>query len=148
MNPLVRRWIFLAGAAGLAGFLAWGFEGLPSFGVYNGPYGDLIVERALGERHAYNLVAAVTFDYRGFDTLGEEFILFAAVIGVALLLRAHRDEQEEAPEDESDERQPPRPSDASRLLGLALVPLTVLFGIYVVSHGHLSPGGGFQGGVV
>ena len=29
-----------------------------------------------------------------------------------------------------------------------LFPFIVLFGFYLISHGHLSPGGGFQGGVV
>jgi len=32
--------------------------------------------------------------------------------------------------------------------GLALVGPVVLFGLYLVAHGHLTPGGGFQGGVV
>jgi len=29
-----------------------------------------------------------------------------------------------------------------------LFPFIALFGFYLISHGHLSPGGGFQGGVV
>jgi multicomponent Na+:H+ antiporter subunit B len=42
----------------------------------------------------------------------------------------------------------PPTSDAVRVLGVGLTPPTVLFGIYVVVHGHLTPGGGFQGGVI
>jgi multicomponent Na+:H+ antiporter subunit B len=42
-------------------------------------------------------VSAINFDYRGFDTLGEEFILFAAVVGVASLLRELRGERNRAP---------------------------------------------------
>src|SRR3712207_8535195 len=57
------------------------------FRSYDGVYGLLLSHTAAVERHATNVVMAVTFDYRGFDTLGEEFILFAAVMGVALLLR-------------------------------------------------------------
>jgi len=144
----VRRVLFLISATGLIALLGWGMAGLPEVGDYPGPYGDVLNDHAVEERHALNVVAAVTFDYRGFDTLGEEFILFAAVIGVALLLRAHRDEQEAEAEDEAESRRPPSTSDAVRLLGLGLVGPTVLFGIYVVAHGHLSPGGGFQGGVI
>jgi len=29
-----------------------------------------------------------------------------------------------------------------------LFPLTLIFGLYIVAHGHLTPGGGFQGGAV
>ena len=148
MSFSVRRALFLVSALGLIALLGWGMAGLPEVGEYPGPYGDVLNDRAVQERHALNVVAAVTFDYRGFDTLGEEFILFAAVIGVALLLRAHRDEQETEATDEAESRRPPPTSDAVRLLGLGLVGPTVLFGIYVVAHGHLSPGGGFQGGVV
>ena len=55
--------------------------------------------------HATNVITAVNFDYRGFDTLGEEFILFAAVLGLALLLRERRDEEEGPPDDDAVGRQ-------------------------------------------
>ena len=60
---------------------------LPRFGHYPGPVRRFDQLRAVPERHATNAVSAVTFDYRGFDTLGEEFILFASVTGVLLILR-------------------------------------------------------------
>jgi multicomponent Na+:H+ antiporter subunit B len=86
-----------------------------------------------------NVVSAVVFDYRGVDTLGEEFILFAAALGVALLLRETRGE----------ERPPDRVhSDALRLVGLGFVAVLLLLGLNVVAHGYITPGGGFQGGVV
>ena len=84
----------------------------------------------------------------GLPDYGEEFILFAAVIGVAILLRAQRGETEEPPDEDAADRRAPGTSNAVRVLGLALVGPVVLFGAYVVAHGHLSPGGGFQGGVV
>jgi multicomponent Na+:H+ antiporter subunit B len=140
--------VFAVGALALAWLLLWGLSGLPDFGNYRGPYGLVLNEVAVQESHATNVVAATTFDYRGFDTLGEEFILFAAVMGVALILRAQREEEEEPPEDQAQDRRPPHDSDAVRELCLGLVAPAVLFGLYVVAHGHLSPGGGFQGGVV
>ena len=69
--------------------LFWGFSGLPPFGNFHGFYGQLLNHIAVPQRHTSNVVAAVVFDYRGFDTVGEEFIFLAAVIGVAMLLRAN-----------------------------------------------------------
>jgi multicomponent Na+:H+ antiporter subunit B len=143
-----RRVVFLVAAAALAGLLLWGMSGLPAFGAGRSVYADVLNRVAVGERHATNVVAAVTFDYRGVDTMGEEFILFAAVVGVAILLRAQRGETEEEPDEDAEDRRVPGTSSAVRVVGLALVGPIVLYGIYVTAHGHLTPGGGFQGGVV
>jgi multicomponent Na+:H+ antiporter subunit B len=134
-----RLRLFAVSATVLAALLIWGLTGLPAFGDFQGQYGRVLNQVAGAERHVTNVVAAVVFDYRGFDTLGEEFILFAAVMGVALLLREARDERER-PRDEVR-------SDAVRAVGLALVGPTVVFGLYLLAHGYLTPGGGFQGGV-
>jgi multicomponent Na+:H+ antiporter subunit B len=95
---------------------------------------------AVGERQTTNVVAAVVFDYRGVDTMGEEFILFASVMGVALLLRHSRRERRRLPERVQ--------SDAVRLTGIGFAAALLVLGLYVVAHGPLTPGGGFQGGVV
>jgi multicomponent Na+:H+ antiporter subunit B len=143
-----RTTLFLVGALGLAVFVLWGYSGLPDFGHYRGPYGDVLNDVSVPERHITDVVTAVNFDYRGFDTLGEEFVLFAAVIGVAILLRAQRDEEEREPLEFAFGRSAPRTSDAVRALAFGLVGPTVVTGVYIVAHGHLTPGGGFQGGVV
>src|SRR5919204_6921674 len=148
MNRGWRIGLFLGAAVGLAVLLVWGFAGIPAFGHYRGPYGDLLNAVGVRERHATDVVAAVVLDYRGFDTLGEEFILFASVVGVALLLRAGREEEQIDPSQLARARERPPTTDAVRTLGLALVGPTVLLGLYVVAHGHLTPGGGFQGGAV
>jgi multicomponent Na+:H+ antiporter subunit B len=148
VTPVLRRRLFLAAAVVAGALLLWGLSGLPDYGIYRGPYGDVLNTVAVSERHATNVVAAVAFDYRGIDTLGEEFILFAAVLGVAVLLRAQRDETEQPPDEDAADRRAPGTSNAVRVLGLALLGPTVLFGIYMVAHGHLSPGGGFSGGVL
>jgi multicomponent Na+:H+ antiporter subunit B len=143
-----RTWVFLVGAAGLSILLLWGYTGLPDFGDYQGQYGRVLNEVSVPERHITDVVTAVNFDYRGFDTLGEEFILFAAVVGASILLRAQRDEEKRAPIEFAFGRTAPRTSDAVRTLAVALVGPTVVAGLYIVAHGHLTPGGGFQGGVV
>jgi multicomponent Na+:H+ antiporter subunit B len=148
VSPSVRRRVFLIAAAGVGVLLLWGMSGLPGFAAEHGVYAATLNRVAVGERHATNVVAAVTFDYRGLDTMGEEYILFAAVVGVAILLRAQRDEAEAPPEEAAGERRVPGTSNAVRVLGLTLLGPIVLFGLYVIAHGHLTPGGGFQGGVV
>jgi len=148
VSPRLRRRVFLAAAAVAGALLLWGLTGLPDYGVYVGPYGDVLNQVAVAERKATNVVASVTFDYRGVDTMGEEYILFAAVLGVAILLRAQRDEHEEPPDEDAADRRAPGTSNAVRVVGLALVGPVVLYGLYPVAHGHLTPGGGFQGGVV
>ena len=143
-----RRRIFLLGGAGVGALLVWALTGLPDFGTFSPLYGQLMDHLAVPQRSTTDVVTAVNFDYRGFDTMGEEFILFAAVLGLALLLRETRDEREEPPEDDAPERRPPPTSAALRLLTVLLVPFTVLLAVYITAHGHLTPGGGFQGGVV
>lgn len=143
-----RRRIFLLGGAGLAALLIWGLSGMPDFGTGSPLYGQLVNHLAVPQRSTTDVVTAVNFDYRGFDTLGEEFILFAAVLGLALLLRETRDETEGEIDDEAAQRQSPPTSAALRLLTLLLVPFTVLLAVYITAHGHLTPGGGFQGGVI
>lgn len=148
MSRRARTLLFLAAAPLLALVLLDGLAGLPDFGRYAGPYGDLVNAIAVPERQATGVVTAVIVDIRGFDTLGEEFILFAAVVGTAMLLRRHREEEEARPEDHAAERRVPETSEAVRAFGLALVGPTVLLGVYIVFHGHLTAGGGFQGGVI
>ena len=139
MTRATRLGLFAVSGAVLAGLLLWALTGLPSFGDFNGEYGQILNGVAGTERHVTNVVSSIVFDYRGFDTLGEEFILFTAVMGVALLLREARDDRER-PRDEVR-------SDAVRAVGLVLVGPTIVLGLYIVAHGYLTPGGGFQGGV-
>jgi multicomponent Na+:H+ antiporter subunit B len=140
MSRRQRLGLFVLSASGLAALLLWAVAGLPDFGHYRGPYGFVLNAAAPDERHVTNVVAAVVFDYRGFDTLGEELILFASVMGVALLLRDVRDV--------AARRGDAIRNDAVKLVGIGFAAILMLTGLYVVAHGYLTPGGGFQGGVV
>jgi multicomponent Na+:H+ antiporter subunit B len=141
----LRIVLFAGGALGIAVVYALGARGLDPVGSWHGACGEALNAVAVGERHATDVVSAVNFDYRGIDTLGEEFILFASVIAVTAILRKQKDEEDE---DQVPEPRPAPDSDAVRLLGVALVPATTIFGLYMLTHGAVSPGGGFQGGVV
>ncbi len=121
---------------------------MPRFGAHSLPYGDAVNDAAPRERHVTNMVTAVNFDYRGFDTLGEEFMLLCAVTGVVVLLRGARGQDLSAAPGEVAGREVAERADATVLLCRAVAPLIVVFGIYVALHATVTPGGGFQGGVI
>jgi multicomponent Na+:H+ antiporter subunit B len=148
VSARARLVLGLGSLAGLGALLVWAVGGLPDFGHPRGPYADLAPRIMLEERHVTNTVTGVTFDLRGFDTLGEELILFVAALGAAVLLRAGRSEDAVEEAAEAEERRGPATSDALRALGAVLVGPVLLVGTYVVVHGGLTPGGGFQGGVM
>lgn len=56
---------------------------------------EIIVEEDLSKTEAVNNVAAVVFDYRGFDTMGESFILLTAIAGAYAIMRKHYDKKKE-----------------------------------------------------
>jgi multicomponent Na+:H+ antiporter subunit B len=150
VSAAARRWLFLVGAAVFLAFYLWGMTGLPGFGNYAGPYGFVINRIAVAETHATGVVSAVNFEYRGFDTVGEEFILFTAAVGVSTVLRHLRSERERSgvARDDALDRDVPSTTDAVRLACLVFVGPTVLIGWFLGSHAQTSPSGGFQGGVV
>lgn len=149
MSRPVRLGLFAVAGAGLAAVLLIAFTGLPSFGHAHELYGEVVNRTEPTLRHATDVVTALNFDIRAFDTLGEEFILFASVSGVALLLRTMRDEEEQEQTTPGiEEHRFAGASDGLRLTSLVLIPLAIAFGAYLVFHGQLTPGGGFQGGVV
>ena len=149
MTRRVRLRVFIVVASVLAAVLVIGFAKLPHFGHAHELYGALLNRTELKLRHATDIVTALNFDIRAFDTLGEEFILFASVAGVALLLRQLRDEHEVKGQTPGiEEHRFSGASEGLRLASLVLIPLIVAFGAYLVFHGQLTPGGGFQGGVV
>jgi multicomponent Na+:H+ antiporter subunit B len=148
MSRRARLGLFAVAGPGLLVVLLLGLHGLPAFGNYHGVYGLLIDRVELAARHATDYVTALNFDIRAFDTQGEEFILFASVAGVALLLRHLRGEEEAHRSTGIEDHHFAGASPSLRLLSLILIPLIVALGGYVVIHGALTPGGGFQGGVV
>ena len=88
-----------------------------------------------------NIVTAIVVTYRGLDTLGEVTVLFLASTIVGLVLALGKKQA-----------QLPRvlvPVGELLTTGTRfLAPLITLLGVYVFVNGHLTPGGGFQGGAI
>jgi multicomponent Na+:H+ antiporter subunit B len=104
--------------------------------------GEAILRMAPEELGATNLVTSVVLGYRGIDTLGEIAILFTASTATALVLSVTGAESR-------------LPAHTARHGGAVLqhsaklfFPLLVTLGLSIIIHGHLTPGGGFQGGVI
>ncbi len=91
---------------------------------------------------AANIVTAIIVTYRGLDTLGEVTVLFlsAAIVGLVL---AHGMQKKR-----TQHRELPASGELLITGSRLLVPLILLLGVYVFVNGHLTPGGGFQGGAI
>lgn len=103
------------------------------------------LEQGYGATATPNIVTVVLADYRSYDTMFEAVVVFAAALIVLVILR-HTPRQRR-------KFLPARPQREGRdtvLRGAAqlIIPVMQVFGLYVVAHGHYSPGGGFQGGVI
>jgi len=95
-----------------------------------------------------NAVTAVLGSFRGYDTLGEVFVVFTAGIGVMFLLSAGTAPRREQPESSIEPNQGLRHYLVPRVVGRMLIPFIFLFGLYVQFHGDYGPGGGFQAGAI
>jgi len=109
------------------------------FGVPKTKVGKHYINEGVKETGAVNIVTSVVVSYRGFDTLGEVTVLFIAAIGLGAVLSTVRKKTARKIE------------PASLVLSTGcrvLFPLILVFGTYIFIHGHLTPGGGFQGGAI
>lgn len=122
---------------------------LPPYGADDAPTVNEVPERyveaGMEETGAVNSVAGMILDYRAFDTLGESFVLFTATCAVTLLMCAAPGQKKRKPEPET-LRYDTNP--IVRTVCKLVIPIILMFGIYVVLNGHLSPGGGFSGGAI
>lgn len=141
MNRSARLVLFLLGAGVIAALFVAAVLKMPELGTSFHPYRDGALAATVAHQTA-NAVGSVTFDQRGIDTLGEETMFLGSVIGVATLLRPAKGEEERRVPDTG------RLLGSTQLTGYVILPVTLVVGFDLIAHGHLTPGGGFQGGVV
>ena len=124
---------------------------MPPFGSDENPTVNEVSEKYLSDSikdtGATNSVAGMILDYRAFDTLGESCVLFVATGSVFLLLR-HLGPDKPGYELAIEESFEPEEDPILSVSFKILVPVILMFGVYVVMNGHLSPGGGFSGGAI
>ncbi len=109
------------------------------FAVPKTKVGRYYIDKGIDQTGAVNIVTSVVLNYRGFDTLGEVTVLFIAATGLGAILATVK-------------KKPGRefvPSSLVLSTGCrSLFPFILLFAAYIFLHGHLTPGGGFQGGAI
>jgi multicomponent Na+:H+ antiporter subunit B len=147
VSPFSRTVLFVVSAIAVLAVTIYGSSGLPQFGSFSGPYADWILRVATMERNAYNIPTAINFDYRAFDTLGEEFIFFTSVAGLMFMFSGVRGKtatHENPIEEEASNHR----TGAIRWFTTGLAAFVAAMGMDLAAHGTLTPGGGFQGGAV
>lgn len=135
----MRKLIGIILLAVIAVGIALSLEEIP-FGLSQTIIGDYFNKNGVAETGATNMVTSVVVSYRSFDTLGEITVLFTAAIGLGALLSGHKKRER------TDKVEPP-----SLIVYTGcrfLFPILMLVGTYIFIHGHLTPGGGFQGGAI
>ena len=127
---------------------------LPPVGATDNPASNEVaakyIEDGLQDTGAVNIVTGMILDYRAFDTLGESHVLFIATCTVLILLRSDKkkDKLQEAAEQRREQHYEPKDDSILQRVTFLLFPIIVIYGIYVVLNGHISPGGGFSGGAI
>ena len=127
---------------------------LPPVGSADNPASNEVVEKyiedGMQDTGAVNIVTGMILDYRAFDTFGESNVLFIATCTVLILLRSDKkkDKQKAAAEARREQYYEPKDDSILQKIIFLLFPIIVIFGIYVILNGHISPGGGFSGGAI
>ncbi|MDI9369311.1 MAG: hypothetical protein GX181_04760 [Synergistaceae bacterium] len=87
----MKKTLFVTAAILLGSFIVGALDAVHPFGdPLDAPMDDYFIENALNDISAENIVTAIVFDYRGFDTIGEAAVLFTALTAVSVLLREGR----------------------------------------------------------
>mgnify|MGYP003705828485 FL=1 len=144
------KWISLVPVIAVGGLLLFAAQDFPEWGdpqspASQSPVSSHFINNTGVDTEVPNMVTAVLADYRGFDTMFETVVVFIAGIAVLAILKGSGGRRRGARRTYEVEAEPDLiVTNTVRLV----VPVIQLFAFYVLAHGHVSPGGGFQGGVV
>lgn len=147
-EPKQKPFLALAIVTVTGALLIYGTLDMPAIGSPNAPIHQHVAPRYLNdsmqEIAVPNVVTSILASYRGYDTLGEAFVIFTAGIGVlALLMVAQRRRAGDV-----DAHGPMHQHLILRIIAKILIPVILMFALYVQFHGDYGPGGGFQAGVI
>ncbi|MFH0847072.1 MAG: hydrogen gas-evolving membrane-bound hydrogenase subunit E [Chloroflexota bacterium] len=99
------------------------------------------LEHGVEEAGAENIITGIILNYRGYDTMGEVTVIFSALAAVLAVLGREKKSYPRHSVSVS-------PTVATITTARFLVPFIILFSVYTILHGDVSPGGGFQGGAI
>lgn len=140
-------WLPLLVVTATGAALIYGTLDMPHFADAAAPIHHHVAPRYIedgpSETGVPNMVTAVLASYRGYDTLGEVFVIFTAGIGVLALLGLWG-----AGQNKPQGKISLQHHTVLRVITKAMIPLILLYALYVQFHGDYSPGGGFQAGVL
>lgn len=143
------RWIALGTVGVLALLIIYATFDKPRLGDPDAPVHQHLAPWYLEKTPEYidipNVVTAILGSFRGYDTLGEVFVVFAACIGVLFILGVSPSRKNQPVIKKSSGL---RHHLIPQVVGRLLIPFIVLFGLYVQFHGEYGPGGGFQAGAI
>lgn len=136
----------------IIGVLLFTVTNLPGHsGVENNPMINEVYNRyvfeGLKDTGATNLVTGIILDYRAFDTLGESFMLFVATSAIIMIIKETNTDGSQDKKESAVDTASWHPMILKTVVNI-MFPFVIIFGIYVVMNGHLSPGGGFSGGAI
>ncbi len=136
----------------LGALLIAGTLDMPMYGDPAAPVHVHVASRFIGQSGAEtgipNIVTSVLASYRGYDTLGEVVVIFAAGLAVLLLLPCGGTDTTAEPANKPRQDGLAATSPILKTTLLRMIPLVLLFALYVQFHGDYGPGGGFQAGVI
>ncbi len=135
---------------GLGALLIVGTLDMPMYGDPLAPVHLHLAPRFIGQSGMEigipNVVTSVLASYRGYDTLGEVVVIFTAGLAVLLLLPCGNTDTDKESGQRQNDITATNPVLKTALL--RIIPLVLLFALYVQFHGDYGPGGGFQAGVI
>jgi len=124
---------------------------LPTVGDHNTPanmyISEYYISNAVEDTHSYNIVTAVLADYRGFDTLFETCVMFLSGI-TAMMVLSTKDKVNKKEIFNNETVVNIFESDVMDSAFRFVIPIVLIYGIYVLFHGEISLGGGFQAGAL
>ena len=139
ISVVITGWLLLSA---VGDFPDWGDPNSPANSYRLSQH---FVTETFHETAVPNMVTAVLADYRGYDTMFETVVIFTAGIAIISILRRFTKDDAESGSEQVYEKRPDLIVDTTCRL---MIPIIQLFALYVIAHGHHSPGGGFQGGVI